>query len=71
MDAKITPRPLKEWLRAYNRSSVARAIGVDAGTVSRWYRESAIPSGDKLQALADFLGVDPRLIILSRDRAVA
>jgi transcriptional regulator with XRE-family HTH domain len=58
-------KPLSEWLRAYNRSEVARIIGVDQGTLSRWYRGTQIPSGDKLLAIAAFLKIDPRLIDLS------
>ncbi len=65
MNANTAPKPLSEWLRAYNRSEVARHLGVDPSTVGRWYHGTQIPSGDKLQALAAFLQVDVGLIMLS------
>jgi len=59
-------KPLSEWLAAYNRSEVARQLGVDTGTVSRWFRGKAGPRGDQLQALARFLKIDANDIIVTR-----
>jgi transcriptional regulator with XRE-family HTH domain len=64
-----TSKPLSEWLAPYNRSAVARELGVDTSTVSRWYRGKAIPQGDQLQALARFLGIDANAIIIKRAAA--
>lgn len=66
---KTQPKPLQEWLKGYNRSAVAREIGVDVTTVSRWYRGAAMPSGLALQALARFLNIDSDAILLTNDTA--
>ncbi|MBD5603601.1 MAG: helix-turn-helix transcriptional regulator [Candidatus Eremiobacteraeota bacterium] len=41
-------------------------MGVDTGTVSRWFRGKAGPRGDQLQALARFLKIDANDIIVTR-----
>jgi transcriptional regulator with XRE-family HTH domain len=66
-----TPRTLKALLVLHNRSEVARAVGVNRGTLYRWETGQAIPSGDKLQALAKLLGIDANAIDLSAHQDVA
>lgn len=64
-----TPKTLKDLLSLHNRSEVARQIGVSPATLHRWISGQAIPSGDKLQALAALLHIDARDIDLSKRQA--
>jgi transcriptional regulator with XRE-family HTH domain len=58
------PAPISELLESHNKAAVARKLGVEPSTVARWCRGEAVPSGDKLLALANLLEIDPRQISL-------
>jgi transcriptional regulator with XRE-family HTH domain len=66
---KPAPRRIGELLETANHSAIARKLGVDQTTVSRWASGKAIPSGDKLQALARILRCSADEIDLSRETA--
>lgn len=60
--AKVT---IAELLDTRNLVVVAQRLGVDPKTLRRWRDNEVVPSGDNLQTLARFFGVDANQIDLS------
>jgi transcriptional regulator with XRE-family HTH domain len=59
IDAGLEPRPAV-LEKGFNSHYWGRSVTFQA--VSRWLRGEAIPSQDKLQALAEWLGMEPHVL---------
>src|SRR5690348_1431753 len=53
----IKPHFVREWaaFREKGQTDIINAIGVDKGTVSRWFNKESTPYGRNLIALSKFL----------------
>ena len=55
--------------RGIQQKALALEIGVSCPTVSEWESGKKDPSGERLQKLADFFGVD-ELVVLGRNVSI-
>lgn len=62
--AKRRQYELSELLQGVNQRELAREIGTDNGSISRYKRGKAIPSGPRLQKIARHFGISADDIIL-------
>lgn len=54
-------KAVREW-QDVSRADIAKAVGVDASSVTVWEKTSRLPNDERLADVAQFLGVSPAWI---------